>query len=51
MGKSFRRDSSHKPKVHGRIFDKDNQSWKKKKKREFPISELPRDQNIPEINR
>ena len=31
MGKSYKRNSPHKPKAHGKSFNKD-QSWKDKKK-------------------
>ena len=32
MGKTFRRDKPFRPKVHGRVYNKDFQPWKKPKK-------------------
>ena len=32
MGKTFRRDSSFRPKKAGKVFNKDTKPWKKNKK-------------------
>lgn len=32
MGKSYRHNSIHKPKAHGKTFTKNNKPWKKKLK-------------------
>jgi hypothetical protein len=32
MGKTFRRDQQFRPRKHGRIFTKEDESWKKNKK-------------------
>ena len=46
MGRTFRRDKPFRPKVHGRVFNKDYQPWKKPKKQSKENDELPVSEDI-----
>lgn len=55
MGNTYRKNSPYKPKKHGRVFDKDDKSWKKSKHKnkllDNDVNLLPTENySLPDIN-
>lgn len=50
MGKTYRRDKLFRPKAHGRVFNKDQQPWKKPKKQSKEDEGAPVSEDIEQTN-